>query len=65
MAVYDDPVLVGEPGLKLGFAGVLGGFDLLAVWGLPEGLNVVAPLLERAAAFLGCAGTDAVEPVVV
>ena len=36
VAVYDDPLLVGQPRLKLGFLGLLGGFDLLAVRGLPE-----------------------------
>ena len=65
VAVHDDPLLVREPRLKLGFLGLLGGFDLLAVRGLPERINVVEPLLERAAAFLGRTGADAVEPVVV
>jgi hypothetical protein len=32
---------------------------------LPECFNIIAPLLECAAAFLGRAGTDAIESVVV
>ena len=33
VAVYDHPLLVCEPALKLGFLGPLGGFDPLAVRG--------------------------------
>ena len=65
MAVHGDPLLVREPRLKLGFVGLLGGFDLLAVRGLPERFNVVEPLLECATALLGGAGTNAVESEVV